>query len=217
MKNYWCCKIARRDVRFCLAVCLILFGANNAALAEESASSAAQELVRKAVSAAGGEAQQLKLFRMKERYSSGTEYVSPGTARESVIEIPDRWWLGTTERGKEPAKTVAWAWTRCILTDAKSKVELIADITDNDKLLAGLRVTVSVTPALEMYFDKNDHSLVRVDWRNDIFRFSEPKEYDGFKYPSKCVLYKRDSGKPWFFHEIVSLERLKKLPEDLKK
>jgi len=56
-----------------------------------------------------------------------------------------------------------------------------------------------------------------VDWRNDIFRFSEPKEYDGFKYASKCVLYKRDSGKPWFFHEIVSLERLKELPEGLKK
>jgi len=88
---------------------------------------------------------------------------------------------------EEPAKTVAWVWARSILTDAKSKVELIADITDNDKLLAGLRV----------------------DWRNDTFRFSEPNEYGGFKYPSKCVLYKRDSGKQWFFHESVSLERLK--------
>lgn len=212
-----CFKNAFGPVSMRLVACLILVFANWVVVAGETESGAVGELVRKVVAAAGGEARQLTVFRMKERYNSGAEYVSPGTARESVIALPDRWWLGSTERGTEPAKTVAWAWSGSLLTDAKSKIELLADITDNEKLLAGLRVTGSVTPALDMYYDKKDFSLVRVDWRNDIYRFSVMKEYDGFKYPSKCVLHKRDSGKPWFFHEVVNLERLTEIPAGLKK
>jgi hypothetical protein len=36
-------------------------------------------------------------------------------------------------------------------------------------------------------------------------------------YPAKCVGYKKATGKPWYFSEIVSLERLDELPEGLKR
>ena len=68
-----------------------------------------------------------------------------------------------------------------------------------------------------MYFDKTTFELVRVDWRNDIYRFSEWKDFDGTRYPARCAMFRRNSGEPWFFHEIVAIERLKELPEGLKR
>jgi len=173
--------------------------------------------VGKVILAGGGEEKLLKLFRLKEQFNSGKTFVSPGTPRVSVVEPPLYWWLGKKERTTEPAKFAVWAWTLGILTDPKSKIELIDDLTDNGKSLAGLRVTGSVTPALDMYFDKTNFQLDRIDWRNDIYRFSEWKEHDGAKYPSKCVMYRRNSGVPWFYHEIISVERLKELPSGLKR
>jgi hypothetical protein len=90
-------------------------------------------------------------------------------------------------------------------------------MTDNEKSLAGLRITESVDPALDMYFDKENYELVRVDWRNDIYRFSDWKDFDGTKYPSKCAMFRRNSGEPWFFHEILTIERLQELPEGLQR
>ena len=206
-----------RRVLWCLTVSLIVLASNIPSAADDSTASPEKELVSKVIAAAGGEDKLLKLFRMEERYNGGKERVSPGTYRVSVVAPPNSWWIGTSERGQEPAKITAWAWTLGVLNDPKSKIELIPDVTDNEKELAGLRVTVSVDPALEMYFDKTTHELVRVDWRNDIYRFSEWKEYDGTKYPSMCAMFRRNSGEPWFFHEIVTIERLKELPEGLKR
>ncbi len=183
--------------------------------ADDSAATSEKELVSKVISAAGGEEALLKPFRMEERYNSGKERVSPGTSRVSVVEPPKSWWIGTKERGTEPAKITTWAWTLGVLTDAKSKVELLPDLTDGEKPLTGLRVTGSVDPAIDMYFDKTTYELVRVDWRNDIYRFSEWKDFDGTRYPAKCAMFRRNSGEPWFFHEIVAIERLKELPEGL--
>ena len=93
------------------------------------------------------------------------------------------------------------------LTDPKSKINLLDDVIENEKPAAGLRIRGTVDPALDMYFDNETHQLVRVDWRDDIYRFSDWKEYDGTKYPAKCVMHRRKSGVPWFFHEILELER----------
>jgi len=194
-----------------------VLASNIPGVADDSTTSTEKELVSKVIAAAGGEDKLLKLFRMEELYNAGKERVSPGTSRVSVVEPPKYRWIGTSERGQEPAKITAWAWTLGVLIDPKSKIELIPDVTDNEKELTGLRVTVSLDPAIDMYFDKTTHELVRVDWRNDIYRFSEWKEYDGTKYPSKCAMFRRDSGEPWFFHEIVTIERLKELPEGLKR
>ena len=200
-----------------VAFCLALLTFKEASVADDVSVSPEKELVSKVIKAAGGDDKLLRLFRMEERYNSGKERVSPGTPRVSVVEPPKSWWIGTNERGQEPAKITAWAWTLGVLKDPESKIEVIPDVTDSDKELAGLRVTVSVDPALDMYFDKTTHELVRVDWRNDIYRFSDWKEYDGTKYPSKCAMFRRNSGEPWFFHEIIAIERLKELPEGLKR
>ena len=175
------------------------------------------ELVKQVIWAAGGESKLLKLFRMKEQYNAGATLLTPGTPRTSVVEPPKFWWIGNKERGVEPAKITTWAWTLGALTDPKSKIDVLADITDNEKILLGLRITGTVDPALDMYFEKETLQLMRVDWRDDIYRFSEWKDCDGTMYPSKCVMFRRKSGVPWFFHEILELERLKELPEDLKR
>ncbi len=208
-----------RRVLWYMALCLTVtvLGSNRRGVADDSTTSPEKELVSKVIAAAGGEDKLLKLFRMEERYNGGTERVSPGTSRVSVVEPPNSWWIGTNERGQEPAKITAWAWTLGVLKDEKSKLALIPDVTDNEKELTGIQVTGSVDPAIDMYFDKTTHELVRVDWRNDIYRFSEWKESDGTKYPAKCAMFRRNSGEPWFFHEIVTIERLNELPEGLKR
>ena len=185
--------------------------------ADDSAGASEKQLVAKVIAAAGGEEALLKLFRMEERYNSGKERVSPGTSRVSVVEPPTSWWIGTKERGTEPAKITTWAWTLGVLNDPKSKLELLPELTDGEKPLTGLRVTESVDPAIDMYFDKSTYELVRVDWRNDIYRFSEWKDFDGTRYPAKCAMFRRNSGEPWFFHEIFAIERLKELPDGLKR
>ncbi len=201
----------------CLATLLSALTSNVVVSADDSTATPEKELVSKVIAAAGGQDKLLKRFRMQELYNAGKERVSPGTSRVSVVEPPQSWWIGTSERGQEPAKFTTWAWTLGILIDSKSKLELIPDVTDSEQELAGLRVTESVDPALDMYFDKTSHELVRVDWRKDIYRFSDWKEYDGTKYPSKCAMFRRDSGEPWFYHEIVTIERLTELPEGLKR
>jgi len=203
--------------QFVLVCCLalFLFGISPTVVRSDDKETKTKEFVKKVIAAGGGEEKLLTLFRMTEQYNSGKKLVPPGKPRISVVEPPRYWWIGTKERGKEPAKIAVWAWTLGILTDPKSKIELISDINDDDKPLAGLRVTGSVNPALAMYFNKSNYQLARVDWRSHFYRFSEWKEHDGAKYPSQCVIYTRSSGKPWFFHEVMSIERLKKLPEEL--
>jgi hypothetical protein len=211
---------ARRRIFLpCLLTIAVLAVLKSSSADDDAASPASPEkmLVDKVIAAAGGDDKLLTLFRMEERYSSGGEFVPPGTARVSVVEPPKSWWIGTKERGTEPAKITTWAWTLGVLKDPQSKLELLPDMTDNEKSLTGLRITGSVDPAIDMFFDKETHELARVDWRNDIYRFSDWKDFDGTRYPAKCAMFRRNTGKPWFFHEIVSIERLKELPEGLQR
>ena len=59
--------------------------------------------------------------------------ISLGTSRVSVVEPPNSWWIGTNERGQEPAKITTWAWTLGVLKDEKSKLALIPGIHGNAK------------------------------------------------------------------------------------
>ena len=212
--------VSCRRIFWSFALMLTATASLNSSYADDSSASPASpemKLVSKVIAAAGGDDKLLTLFRMEERYNAGKEAVTPGTPRVSVVEPPKSWWIGTKERGTEPAKITAWAWTLGVLKDPRSKLELLPDMTDNEKSLAGLRITESVDPALDMYFDKENYELVRVDWRNDIYRFSDWKDFDGTKYPSKCAMFRRNSGEPWFFHEILTIERLQELPEGLQR
>lgn len=178
-------------------------------------------LVEKALAAIGGQDKLLKIFRIKEIFHFGsTPEPAEGkkrSTRESILSQPDKWWINKKERGVEPAKDDVRAWSLDLLVDEKSKFEVIPDLTDEGKTLLGLRVSGSVTPAMDFYFDKETSLLHRLDWRGDFYRFSEWKEHDGLKYASKTIIFKVNGSKPWFFHEVTEIERLAQLPEGLVK
>jgi len=179
-----------------------------------------KSLVSQAVKAAGGEDKLLKLFRYKEKLNVSSDPEKKPNERTSVIEAPNYWWMNKKERvkeEKEPAIFLVWGWTLGAITEPKSKLETIPELKDGDQTLVGIRVSETVKPAMDLYFDKATHLLVRIDWRTDIHRFSETKEHDGVKYPSKCIGYKKNTGKAWYFTEITEVERLKELPSGLKR
>lgn len=182
-----------------------------------------KQLAKQVIDSAGGQAQLLRLFRTKETVNVSSDPEKKGQERVSVYEPPKYWWTGKTERVKsdttsdEPATFLVWAWSLGILTDPASKLEVIPDIVESDKPAIGLRVSGTVNPPMDIYFDKAEHRLVRIDWRSDIHRFSDWKEVDGVKYPAKCIGFKKSSGKAWYYSEIIELERLTTLPEGLKR
>ena len=177
-------------------------------------------LVDKVVKAAGGDEKLLKLFRIKERLNVSADPVAKGTLRTSVLEPPKYWWLGKRERvadEKEPATFLVWAWTLGALKDPKSKITASPAVKEGEKEVIGLRVSGTIEPAMDIYFDKAEHRLVRIDWRQDIHRFSDWRVHDGAGYAAKTVGYKKASGKPWYYSEILEIERLKELPAGLKR
>jgi hypothetical protein len=197
-------------------VAVLMVGTSSARGAEPGP----EDLVQKVVSAVGGEDRLLRLFRMRERLNVSSDPGKPGSERVSVLEPPRYWWVGNRERVREdhePATFLVWAWTLGALTDPASKVELLPEIVEDDQPLVGLRVSGAINPPMDLYFGKSDHRLSRIDWRSDTHRFRDWKEHDGVKYPSRCVGSKKATGKPWYFTEILEVERLKTLPEGLKR
>lgn len=189
-------------------------------LAVGAAEPGPKELVQAVVTEVGGEAKLLKLFRIKERLNVSSDPDKKGSERVSICEPPTYWWVGKRERvreDKEPATFLVWAWTLGALTDPKSKIEPVPDIKENDQPAFGLKVSGTIDPPLELYFDQKSKRLVRIDWRSDIHRFSDWKDHDGVKYPAKCVGYKKATGKPWYFTEILEIERLNELPAGLQR
>lgn len=183
-------------------------------------SPAAQPLVQKAIYAAGGEANLLGYFTFKDRVLIGETDTGFGSKRESVMDAPRHWWLktpsGYSERKGEPATFLVWAWTLRALTDVASTIETVPDVKDGDVELWGLRVSGSVTPAMELYFAKATGLLARIDWRSDIHRFSDWKTLPaGTKYPARVVGHKKASGKIWYFDDVTEVTPLKELPEKL--
>lgn len=188
-----------------------------------AAEPAPELLVKQVITAAGGEDKLLKLFRTRETVNVSSDPQKKVPERVSVYEPPKYWWTGKNERVKdeqkpdEPAIFLVRAWTLELLTNPDSKLESIPDAVESDKPAFGIRVSGTVSPAMDLYFDKAESRLVRIDWRSDIHRFTDWKEHDGVKYPAKCAGYKKASGKPWYFSEIIELERLTTLPDGLKR
>ena len=175
-----------------------------------------QPLIKEVVAAVGGPDKLLRHFRMKEKYHFGSEPETKSpSSRESILDAPGYWWVGKKDRTDEPAKFDVWAWTLCALTDPKSKIGAAPEVSEDGKPAVGLRISESITPPLELYFDKETKLLVRMDWRNDIYRFSDWREHDGVKYAAKTIIFRKTTGKPWFYHEITEIERLKEVPAEL--
>ena len=202
-----------------VSLCCVSYLCGSSIAAEPSP----EVLVKEVITAAGGEDNLLKLFRTRETVNVSSDPEKKVPERVSVYEPPKYWWTGKSERVKdeqkpdEPATFLVWAWTLGMLTDPASKLEFIPDVIEADKPAAGLRVSGTVTPAMDLYFDKTEKRLVRIDWRSDIHRFSDWKEHDGVKYPAKCTGYKKATSKPWYFAEIIELERIQELPNGLKR
>lgn len=175
-------------------------------------------IINPALEAVGGREKLLKLFRIKERLNVSSDPTKPGNERVSVCEPPGHWWLGKNDRvvkDKEPATFLVWAWTLGPLVDPQSKLEVLPAIADSDRPADGVRISGTINPPMDCYFDRETHLLVRIDWRSDTVRFSEWKEHDGVKYASKVVGTKKATGKAWYFTEILEVERLSELPAGL--
>lgn len=102
--------------------------------------------------------------------------------RVSVLEPPQHWWLGKNDRvknEKEPATFLVWGWTLNALVDEKSKLESLDKIKINDKTAFGIRVSETITPPMDLYFDKETKRLARIQWRTDRHELNDWKEADG--------------------------------------
>lgn len=172
--------------------------------------------VEKITAAAGGESRLLTLFRLRERLNVSADASKPGRARISIVEPPGHWWLGKRERVRdeqEPAIFLVWAWTLGALREPRSQLAPLPDIAESGGPALGIRISGTITPAMDLYFDRATHRLVRIDWRGDTHRFSDWREFDGLHYPARAIGYKK-TGQPWYFNEILALERLSALPPE---
>lgn len=197
-------------------LCLMgLLAMCSGAVAEQPAT---ETVVSQVLQAAGGKDKLLRLFRMRERLNVSSDSAKLGNERISVLEPPDHWWLGKRDRvkeNKEPATYLVWAWTLAVLTDTNSRIESLPEKKENDQTLQGLRISGTIEPPMDMFFETTTHQLVQIEWRADIHRFSDWKTHDGARYPAKCIGYRKNTGKPWYFTEILELERLSELPDGL--
>ena len=212
----------RRDrfqpILFSIFALALLIISKNAARAQMDPTDIAPT-VKKVVNAAGGEDKLLKVFRIKEKLVLNPDGKNKGSDRVSILVPPEQWWIGKTERvkqEKEPATFLVWAWTLGAITDPKSKLSPLPEINDQEVTLFGLRISGTINPPMDMYFDKKESKLARIDWRNDVHRFSEWRSLDGLQYPSRTIGYKK-SGKAWYQSDITELTRLTELPKGLSK
>jgi hypothetical protein len=190
----------------------------SACVSISAAAEPSADVVRQTLDAGGGEAKILRLFRMKESLVLGSDPSKKGSLRTTVVEPPLHWWQGTKDRvtvDKEPAVWLIYAWTLAALADDKSKLETLPDGEVEGRATYGIRVSQTITPPLDMHFDKETKRLASIEWRSDRHVFSDWKQQDGLWYPARCVGYKLKDGKRWYATEIVELERLDKLPDGL--
>lgn len=171
--------------------------------------------VQNMVQEVGGREKLLTLFSMKESLILNPDGIKKGSERFSVLEPPSYWWLNKKDRAAEPAKFLVWAWTLGALIDPKSKLAMLPETTDNAVPLVGIEVSETIMPPMKIYFDKKESRLVRIDWRSHIHRFSEWKDLNGLKYPSRTIGYNVSDGKAWYQSDILELIRLTDLPEGL--
>ena len=175
---------------------------------------------RQIVTSHGGADKLLRIVKFSETYYLGGNLTDKGTDRTSIIQPPHRGYVGTTERVSEQDKSSVchdvWMWTLVPLTDPKTKLEMVPDLTIEGKTAHGLKVSGTIEPAINAYFDTKTHDLVRIEWRGQTFSFSNPVAVDGTRVPSKCILLGKD-GQERIRTELRDIERLQMLPDDLPK
>jgi len=172
----------------------------------------AAEIVRRH----GGTERLLKVFRLEETFSLNGG--KKNTERTSILQPPALWYVGQTERVSESGKGSVcqdiWMWTLGPLADPKTMLAPAPDMVVAGRNAHGLRLSGTIEPSIVAYFDAETYGLVRIDWKGQQFVFSEPKDYDGTRLPTHCVLFGKD-GKERMRTDLRVITRLDRLPAGL--
>lgn len=175
-------------------------------------------LAKHIVASHGGAEKLLRILSFEETYVLGTS--GKPTDRKSVLQPPLLWFVGKTERVSQENKGAicqdVWMWTLGPLVDARSKLESIPAATIDGKDAKGLKVSGSVEPAMEVFFDTSTSDLLKIAWKGEQFLFSAPVDIDGTRVPSKCTLIGK-TGNLRVTTELKKIDRLAALPEGLSK
>jgi hypothetical protein len=197
-----------------LTTCLFIWlTACAAALAAETE---AETLVAKIVASHGGAEKLLRTFKFTEVYLLAGK--DKGTERTSILQPPNLWYVGKTERVSQQNKGGVchdvWMWTLAPLIDSKTKLESLPDMNVEGKAAHALKVSGSIEPPMNVFFDAASDDLLKIEWKGEQFLFSDPIAVDGTRLPSKCVLIGK-TGKERMRTELKKIERLQTLPADL--
>ncbi|MFO0825717.1 MAG: hypothetical protein U0792_21780 [Gemmataceae bacterium] len=180
-----------------------------------------KDLAEAAVKAAGGVDKLPKIIHWKETYFFGEKPGDKGTQREAFVAPPLAWYQnGRDIAAGNPDRTekayLVWVWTLAPLLDKDTTLKLLPDSTLNDKPIKGLRISREKQKDIDVYFHADTKQLARIDWRNYQIDFADWKEAEGFKFPAKAFVRRKD-GKLHLRTEFQVLEVLKELPKELKK
>jgi hypothetical protein len=197
-----------------LTTCLFIWlTACATALAAETE---AETLVAKIVASHGGAEKLLRTFKFTEVYLLAGK--DKGTQRTSILQPPNLWYVGKTERVSQQNKGGVchdvWMWTLAPLIDSKTKLESLPDASVEGKAAHALKVSGSIEPPMNVFFDAASDDLLKIEWKGEQFLFSDPIAVDGTRLPSKCVLIGK-TGKERMRTELKKIERLQTLPADL--
>lgn len=169
----------------------------------------ATALAQKIVASHGGSSALLRTFTFTEVFRlAGKE---KGTERTSTLQPPHLWYVGKTERVSEENKGGVchdvWMWTLAPLVDPATKLEALPDTSVEGKPARGLKVSGSIKPAMNVFFDAATDDLLKIEWKGEQFFFSAPMQVDGTRVPSQCVLIGK-TGKERMRTELKKIERL---------
>jgi hypothetical protein len=185
-------------------------------LSAQTPAADARSVADKIVASHGGADKLLRTFTFTEVYLLAGK--DKGTERTSTLQPPNVWYVGKRERVSEENKGGVchdvWMWTLAPLVDSKTKLEALPDATIEGKAAHGLKVTSSIEPPMNVFFDAATDDLVKIEWKGEQFLFSAPMVVDGTRVPSKCVLIGK-TGKERMRTELKKIERLQALPAEL--
>lgn len=179
----------------------------------------AATLVSEAVKAAGGQDKLPRMLRWKETWFLGES--SKPNPREAILAFPSKWYQdGKDIAAENPDRTekayLVWVWTLAPLVDKDSTLTMLPDAKLGDRRVRGVRLTRDAQKPIDVYFDTESKRLARIDWREYQIDFADWKESDGFHYPARAFVRRKD-GSLHLRTEFQVLEVLKELPQNLAK
>jgi hypothetical protein len=134
-------------------------------------------------------------------------------AQITLVINGDKGWQSGPGGAKEMSKQqldevdeelyVLWVTTLVALRDEGFALSALPEIKVADQPAAGVKVTRKGRPDLKLYFDKKTGLLVKAERKgteagiaiNREYFFTEPKEFDGLKLPTRQVVFDNSNRK----------------------